>query len=63
MAQLGMFVPASNARYIFPSTTCYSELNSGSFRLSPVDTIITRMGAYDNMFSNASTFKVELDEW
>ena len=21
------------------------------------------MGAYDNMFSNSSTFKVELDEW
>ncbi|KAF5310782.1 hypothetical protein D9619_007990 [Psilocybe cf. subviscida] len=33
-----------------------------SARLSPVDMIITRMGAYDNMFSNASTFKVELDE-
>ena len=32
-------------------------------RLCPVDAIITRMGAYDNMFSNASTFKVELDEW
>ena len=32
-------------------------------RLCPVDTILTRMGAYDNMFSNASTFKVELDEW
>ena len=47
----------------FLSTTYYNELNSGSFRLSPVDTIITRMGAYDNMFSNASTFKVELDEW
>lgn len=31
-------------------------------RLSPVDAIITRMGAYDNMFSHASTFKVELDE-
>ncbi|PFH50600.1 hypothetical protein AMATHDRAFT_80735 [Amanita thiersii Skay4041] len=31
-------------------------------RLSPIDSIITRMGAYDNMFSNASTFKVELDE-
>ncbi|KAJ6618260.1 muts domain V-domain-containing protein [Mycena sp. CBHHK59/15] len=31
-------------------------------RLSPVDAILTRMGAYDNMFSNASTFKVELDE-
>ena len=24
---------------------------------------MTRMGAYDNMFSHASTFKVELDEW
>ncbi|KAF8815726.1 DNA mismatch repair protein Msh6 [Phlegmacium glaucopus] len=35
---------------------------ASSARLSPVDTIITRMGAYDNMFSNASTFKVELDE-
>ena len=31
--------------------------------LCPVDSILTRMGAYDNMFSNASTFKVELDEW
>ncbi|KAI0251081.1 muts domain V-domain-containing protein [Lactifluus subvellereus] len=30
--------------------------------LCPVDAILTRMGAYDNMFSNASTFKVELDE-
>jgi hypothetical protein len=44
-------------------TTYYGELNYGASRLSPVDTIITRMGAYDNMFSNASTFKVELDEW
>ena len=33
------------------------------YRLCPVDAILTRMGAYDNMFSNASTFKVELDEW
>ncbi|KAM5536095.1 hypothetical protein V8D89_010194 [Ganoderma adspersum] len=33
-----------------------------SARLCPVDSILTRMGAYDNMFSNASTFKVELDE-
>ncbi|KAH7907952.1 muts domain V-domain-containing protein [Hygrophoropsis aurantiaca] len=31
-------------------------------RLCPVDAILTRMGAYDNMFSNSSTFKVELDE-
>ncbi|KAF9051391.1 muts domain V-domain-containing protein [Panaeolus papilionaceus] len=35
---------------------------ASSARLSAVDTIITRMGAYDNMFSHASTFKVELDE-
>ncbi|KAF7971488.1 hypothetical protein HWV62_20944 [Athelia sp. TMB] len=33
-----------------------------SVRMCPVDAILTRMGAYDNMFSNASTFKVELDE-
>jgi len=33
-----------------------------SARLCPVDSILTRMGAYDNMFSNSSTFKVELDE-
>jgi len=31
-------------------------------RIAPVDKIMTRMGAYDNMFSNSSTFKVELDE-
>ncbi|CCL98235.1 uncharacterized protein FIBRA_00229 [Fibroporia radiculosa] len=31
-------------------------------RLCPVDSILTRMGAYDNMFSSASTFKVEMDE-
>ncbi|KAG6333930.1 hypothetical protein ID866_5162 [Astraeus odoratus] len=33
-----------------------------SARLCPTDKILTRMGAYDNMFSNSSTFKVELDE-
>ncbi|KIO19597.1 hypothetical protein M407DRAFT_30749 [Tulasnella calospora MUT 4182] len=33
-----------------------------SARISPVDKILTRMGAYDNMFSNASTFRVEMDE-
>ncbi|KZV87127.1 hypothetical protein EXIGLDRAFT_210105 [Exidia glandulosa HHB12029] len=37
-------------------------LPADSARISPVDTIMTRMGAYDNMFSNSSTFKVELDE-
>ncbi|KAJ7591055.1 DNA mismatch repair protein Msh6 [Mycena floridula] len=44
MAQLGMFVPAEEAR------------------ICPVDAILTRMGAYDQLFANASTFKVELDE-
>lgn len=38
------------------------ELTCEIRSLCPVDAIITRMGAYDNMFSNASTFKVELDE-
>ncbi|KAG9309590.1 DNA mismatch repair protein Msh6 [Chiua virens] len=38
------------------------RLPAESARLCPVDAILTRMGAYDNMFSNASTFKVELDE-
>ncbi|KIK25984.1 hypothetical protein PISMIDRAFT_676513 [Pisolithus microcarpus 441] len=33
-----------------------------SARICPIDKILTRMGAYDNMFSNSSTFKVELDE-
>ncbi|KAG2059752.1 DNA mismatch repair protein Msh6 [Suillus hirtellus] len=33
-----------------------------SARLCPIDAILTRMGAYDNMFSHSSTFKVELDE-
>lgn len=31
-------------------------------RLAPIDKIQTRMGAYDNMFTSSSTFKVELDE-
>ncbi|KAI0295767.1 muts domain V-domain-containing protein [Russula brevipes] len=49
-------------------SVCILILSSGCnapdlcFRLCPVDTILTRMGAYDNMFSNSSTFKVELDE-
>ena len=67
MAQLGMFVPASGARLVLVSfqPVCW-RLRLMRFRcisICPVDTILTRMGAYDNMFSNASTFKVELDEW
>lgn len=67
MAQLGMFVPASSARLVSLSMpACMLALTlicSFCTRICPVDTILTRMGAYDNMFSNASTFKVELDEW
>jgi DNA mismatch repair protein MSH6 len=63
MAQLGMLVPAKRARCV-----CECKVDDGSLidipiSLCPVDSILTRMGAYDNMFSNASTFKVELDEW
>jgi DNA mismatch repair protein MSH6 len=62
MAQLGMYVPAFKARQVCRSNIEVT-LNKCYARLSPVDTIITRMGAYDNMFAHASTFKVELDEW
>ena len=62
MAQLGMLVPASKARYVACQSTP-DGLAHGFVSLAPVDSILTRMGAYDNMFSNASTFKVELDEW
>ncbi|KIJ46668.1 hypothetical protein M422DRAFT_74879 [Sphaerobolus stellatus SS14] len=37
-------------------------LTGPNMALAPADSILTRMGAYDNMFSNSSTFKVELDE-
>lgn len=66
MAQLGMYVPAKKARFVSPmGSECLSciDINRPIYRLCPVDAILTRMGAYDNMFSNASTFKVELDEW
>lgn len=62
MAQLGMHVPAQKARYApFASHSLIADRDTP--RLCPVDSILTRMGAYDNMFSNSSTFKVELDEW
>lgn len=62
MAQMGMFVPARSARCVFQNYET-SQPAKLCFRLCPVDAILTRMGAYDNMFSNSSTFKVELDEW
>ena len=63
MAQLGMLVPATSARLAVLFDFQCSHMYVVIIRLSPVDAIITRMGAYDNMFSHASTFKVELDEW
>lgn len=60
MAQLGMMVPASRARYV--AWHIFMESIDIKISIAPVDNILTRMGAYDNMFSNASTFKVELDE-
>lgn len=64
MAQLGMLVPAARARLEFVILDLYYiHIYPVTSSLSPVDAIITRMGAYDNMFSHASTFKVELDEW
>ena len=63
MAQLGMLVPAKSARYVARLLNFIVLLLTLHNSLCPVDSILTRMGAYDNMFSNASTFKVELDEW
>ena len=63
MAQLGMLVPARKARCADSPVTALTLRADFDLRLCPVDAILTRMGAYDNMFSNASTFKVELDEW
>ena len=63
MAQLGMLVPAKSARYVTRLLNLIVLRLTLYNSLCPVDSILTRMGAYDNMFSNASTFKVELDEW
>lgn len=63
MAQMGMFVPARSARCVFQNNETSQPTKLYFIRLCPVDAILTRMGAYDNMFSNSSTFKVELDEW
>lgn len=62
MAQLGMMVPARKARYVNARSIILFGVYKKFLSICPVDAILTRMGAYDNMFSNASTFKVELDE-
>ncbi|WWD22313.1 hypothetical protein CI109_106804 [Kwoniella shandongensis] len=60
MAGKSTLLRMTAAGVIMAQLGCY--VPAASARLSPVDRIQTRMGAYDNMFASASTFKVELDE-
>lgn len=60
MAGKSTLLRMTAAGVIMAQMGCYVPASSA--RLSPIDRIQTRMGAYDNMFASASTFKVELDE-
>ncbi|WVR03374.1 hypothetical protein IAU60_000365 [Kwoniella sp. DSM 27419] len=60
MAGKSTLLRMTAAGVIMAQLGCY--VPAATARLSPVDRIQTRMGAYDNMFASASTFKVELDE-
>ncbi|WRT63564.1 uncharacterized protein IL334_000469 [Kwoniella shivajii] len=60
MAGKSTLLRMTAAGVIMAQLGCYVPASKA--RLSPVDRIQTRMGAYDNMFASASTFKVELDE-
>ncbi|EJT46755.1 DNA mismatch repair-related protein [Trichosporon asahii var. asahii CBS 2479] len=60
MAGKSTLLRMTAAAVIMAQMGCY--VPAASARLSPLDKIQTRMGAYDNMFASASTFKVELDE-
>ncbi|WVF66380.1 hypothetical protein IAT40_001120 [Kwoniella sp. CBS 6097] len=60
MAGKSTLLRMTAAGVIMAQLGCYVPASRA--RLSPVDRIQTRMGAYDNMFASASTFKVELDE-
>ncbi|TIB05884.1 hypothetical protein E3P96_00805 [Wallemia ichthyophaga] len=48
------------AAVIMAQIGCYVPAESAT--IAPVDRIASRLGAYDNMFSNSSTFMVELAE-
>lgn len=39
-----------------------SYVPAAKFELTPIDRVFTRIGAYDNIASGVSTFKVEMDE-
>ncbi|KAL7425166.1 DNA mismatch repair protein msh6 [Cryptotrichosporon argae] len=60
MAGKSTLLRMTAAGVILAQLGCY--VPAAEARLSPIDRIQTRMGAYDNMFASASTFKVELDE-
>ncbi|ORX33553.1 muts domain V-domain-containing protein [Kockovaella imperatae] len=60
MAGKSTLLRMTAAGIIMAQMGCYVPASKAV--LSPVDKIQTRMGAYDNMFAAASTFKVELDE-
>ncbi|KLT40648.1 putative mismatch repair-related protein [Cutaneotrichosporon oleaginosum] len=60
MAGKSTLLRMTAAAVIMAQLGCY--VPAAHARLSPIDKIQTRMGAYDNMFASASTFKVELDE-
>ncbi|KAL1412081.1 DNA mismatch repair protein msh6 [Vanrija albida] len=60
MAGKSTLLRMTAAGVILAQLGCY--VPAARARLSPIDRIQTRMGAYDNMFASASTFKVELDE-
>ncbi|WVQ64535.1 uncharacterized protein L199_002702 [Kwoniella botswanensis] len=60
MAGKSTLLRMTAAGVILAQLGCYVPASKA--RLSPIDRIQTRMGAYDNMFASASTFKVELDE-
>ncbi|ORY31917.1 muts domain V-domain-containing protein [Naematelia encephala] len=60
MAGKSTLLRMTAAGVIMAQIGCY--VPAAKARMSTIDRIQTRMGAYDNMFASASTFKVELDE-
>ena len=60
MAGKSTLLRMTAAAVIMAQIGCYVPAQSA--KIAPVDRIASRLGAYDNMFSNSSTFMVELAE-
>ncbi|TIB87108.1 DNA mismatch repair protein Msh6 [Wallemia mellicola] len=60
MAGKSTLLRMTAAAVIMAQIGCYVPAQSAT--IAPVDRIASRLGAYDNMFSNSSTFMVELAE-